>query len=491
MQHVVALDEGTTSARALVFDEQARILGVDQIPVQSSYPHDGWVEQDAERIWQAQSAALRRAIERSGVDIASIAALGITNQRETAIVWDRKTGEPICPAIVWQCRRTADACRALLDAGHGPFVAERTGLVIDAYFSGPKIAWILDHVPDARRRAEAGELAFGTVDSWLIWKLTGGRTHSIDVTNASRTMLLNLETGAWDDDMLSLLGIPRPLLPTVAPSCGVVGLTDPSVLGREIPIAGVAGDQQAALFGQACFRPGMSKNTYGTGCFLLEHTGSQRPVSSHKMLATAASAPTGRAFALEGAIFIAGAAIQWLRDSLGLLESAAESAALAASVPDTAGVYMVPAFVGLGAPHWDSNARGIITGLTQAARREHLVRATLESIAYQARDLADAMEADSGAPLRELRADGGAAANDFLLQFQADILGCPVVRPANVETTAAGAAFLAGLAVDVWSGTDEIEGFWKADRRFEPQMDAARRDELHAGWKKAIHRARA
>ncbi len=488
MKYVVALDEGTTSARTLLFDEEARIRGVEQVPIQSVYPHDGWVEQDPEQIWQSQASALRRAVEKAQVAVHDIAAVGITNQRETTIVWDRASGKPIAPAIVWQCRRTADACRALMDAGHGPAVAEKTGLVIDAYFSGTKIAWILDHVPDARRRAEAGELAFGTVDSWLVWKLTGGRVHSIDRSNASRTMLMNLAEGDWDAEMLELFGIPRAMLPTIRPSCGVVGMTEASLLGRELPIAGVAGDQQAALFGQACFRPGLSKNTYGTGCFLLEHTGDQVPVSRHKLLATTAAAPEGRAYALEGAIFIAGAAVQWLRDSLGLLESAQESQKLAESIPDTAGVYLVPAFVGLGAPYWDSQARGVITGLTQAARREHLVRATLESIAYQTRDLVDAMEADSGQPLAELRADGGAAANDFLMQFQADILGRPVVRPANLETTAAGAAFLAGLATGVWSGTDQIETFWKVDRRFEPQMDADRREELYTGWRKAIAR---
>jgi len=489
MKYVLALDEGTTSARALLFDEEARIRAVEQVPIQSVYPRDGWVEQDPEQIWQSQSSALRRAVEKAQVAVHDIAAVGITNQRETTIVWDRASGEPIAPAIVWQCRRTADVCRALLDAGHGPVVAEKTGLVIDAYFSGTKIAWILDHVPDARRRAEAGELAFGTVDSWLVWKLTGGRVHSIDRSNASRTMLMNLAGGDWDDEMLELFGVPLAMLPAIRPSCGVVGETEASLLGRALPIAGVAGDQQAALFGQACFRPGMSKNTYGTGCFLLEHTGDRAPVSRHKLLATTAATPEGRAYALEGAIFIAGAAVQWLRDSLGLLESAQESKKLAESIPDTAGVYLVPAFVGLGAPYWDSQARGLITGLTQGARREHVVRATLESIAYQTRDLVDAMEADSGQPLAELRADGGAAANDFLMQFQADILGRPVVRPANLETTAAGAAFLAGLATGVWSGTDQIETFWKADRRFEPQMDATRRGELYAGWRKAIDRA--
>ena len=488
MPYVLALDEGTTSARAILFDERAQALASDQIPVPASFPRDGWVEQDPERIWSAQLAAAQRAIERAGVGAGGIAALGITNQRETTIVWDRRTGEPVAPAIVWQCRRTAARCREL--AGHAGAVAASTGLVIDAYFSGTKIGWILDEVHDARRRAEAGDLAFGTVDSWLVWKLTAGRVHIIDRTNASRTLLMNLATGQWDPEMLSLFGVPPAMLPRIAPSSGVVGVADPSLFGAEIPIAGIAGDQQAALFGQACFRPGLSKNTYGTGCFLLLNTGAHRPESRHRLLATAAaSGGAAREFALEGAIFVAGAAVQWLRDSLGLVETAAETAALAASVADTGGVYLVPAFVGLGAPHWDSDARGLLCGLTRASGKAQVVRATLESIAYQTRELVDAMEADSGEELAELRADGGAAANDFLMQFQADILGKPVVRPANVETTALGAAFLAGLAVGVWSGLDEIESFWAAERRFEPAMDAARRDELFAGWRRAVARA--
>ncbi len=482
--YILSLDEGTTSARAIVFNRQTNMLGMASAPIVCRYPQPGWVEQDAEQIWQAQLEAARGAIERSGVAASHLTGIGITNQRETTIVWDRKTGAPVAPAIVWQCRRTADFCRSL--ESQAARIAARTGLVIDAYFSASKIRWILDHAPDARRRAAAGELAFGTVDSWLIYKLTGGREHVVDRSNASRTMLLGLD-GAWDPEMLDLFGVPRALLPRVVGSSEIVGTTDAALLGAAIPIAGIAGDQQAALVGQACFRAGLSKNTYGTGCFFLMHTG-ERPVASrNRLLTTLAASPDSRLeYALEGSVFVAGAAVQWLRDSLGLVQTAAETAALAASVPDTGGVHFVPAFVGLGAPHWNAAVRGAISGLTRATTAAHLVRATLEAIAYQTRELVEAMEADAGVPLAELRADGGAAANDFLMQFQADILGRPVVRPANVETTALGAAFLAGLATKVWSGTSEIERFWEVERRFEPQMDAARREELFAGWKRAI-----
>jgi glycerol kinase len=490
MPYVLALDEGTTSARTILFDERARALAVDQIPVHSSFPRDGWVEQDAEQIWQAQLSSARQALAKARVKPGEIAALGITNQRETTIVWDRKTGEPVSPAIVWQCRRTADRCRELTAQGKAESVTAATGLVVDAYFSGTKIGWILDNVAGARARAEAGELAFGTVDSWLIWKLTGGREHVIDRTNASRTLLMNLSSGAWDKEMLSLLGVPAAMLPSIVASSGLIARTDAAVLGAEIPIAGIGGDQQAALFGQACFRPGLSKNTYGTGCFLLLNTGEHRPVSRNKLLATAAASTADRQeFALEGSIFIAGAAVQWLRDSMGLIDTAAESEAVAASVPDAGGVYVVPAFVGLGAPHWSSEARGLITGLTRASGKAHIVRATLESIAYQTRELVDAMQADSGEELAELRVDGGAAANDFLMQFQADILGKPVVRPSNLETTALGAAFLAGLAAGVWKSLEEIESFWGVDKRFEPRMEESRRDELYSGWQGAVARA--
>jgi glycerol kinase len=483
---ILSLDEGTTSARAIVFDDQARAVSMQSAPIECRFPFPGWVEQDGEQIWQAQVTTARAALERAGARAADLAAIGITNQRETTVVWNRKTGKPVAPAIVWQCRRTADFCEALARDGHTARIAERTGLVVDAYFSASKIRWILDQVPDARRRAEAGDLAFGTVDSWLIYRLSGGRVHVIDRSNASRTMLLNLN-GSWDDDMLRLFGVPRSMLPAVVSSAEVVGVTDAAVLGSEVPIAGIAGDQQAALVGQACFRAGLSKNTYGTGCFFLMHTG-ERPVHSRNRLVTTLAASPGPQieYALEGSVFVAGAAVQWLRDNLGIVKSAAETEALAASVPDTAGVYFVPAFVGLGAPHWNAAARGAITGLTRAATAAHLARATLEAIAYQTRELVDAMEADAGAPLQELRVDGGAAANDFLMQFQADLLGRPVVRPANVETTALGAAFLAGLASGVWSGVPEIESFWKADRRFEPRLAESRREDLYAGWKRAV-----
>ncbi|HYM10073.1 MAG TPA: glycerol kinase GlpK [Bryobacterales bacterium] len=484
--YILALDEGTTSARAIVFDRNARALAMESAPIECHYPNPGWVEQDAEQIWQAQFHAARRALDRTGIPAAHLTAIGITNQRETTIVWDRKTGVPVAPAIVWQCRRTADFCRSLAAAGHAPAIAARTGLVIDAYFSASKIRWILDHTASLRERAEAGELAFGTVDSWLIHQLTGGRVHVADRSNASRTMLLNLD-GTWDTQMLELFGVPAAMLPRVAGSAEIVGATDAPLFGAEVPIAGIAGDQQAALVGQACFRPGLSKNTYGTGCFFLMHTGN-RPVHSQNRLLTTLAASPGRSpeYALEGSVFVAGAAVQWLRDSLGIIKTSDETASLAASVPDSGGVYFVPAFVGLGAPHWNATARGTISGITRATTAAHLVRATLEAIAYQTRELVEAMEADAGSPLTELRADGGAAANDFLMQFQADMLGRPVVRPANIETTALGAAFLAGLATRVWSGIEEIEGFWRVDRRFEPQMPAPRREDLFGNWKRAV-----
>lgn len=491
MPYILALDEGTTSARAALYDPEGRRLGIESEPVTSWFPQPGWVEQDAEAIWTAQLAAARRLIERLGVAPAEIAALGITNQRETTVVWERRTGKPVAPAIVWQCRRTADECAALAASPAGETVTRKTGLVVDAYFSASKIRWILDHVPEARSRARDGELLFGTVDTWLVWKLTGGTEHATDVSNASRTMLMNLATGDWDPELLALFDIPRAMLPRILPSSFVAGVAAPEHFGAEIPVAGVAGDQQAALFGQACFRHGLSKNTYGTGCFALLHTGERLPVSRHRLIATrAASADAAAQFAIEGSVFIAGAAVAWLRDQLGLLASAAESEALAASVPDTGGVYFVPAFVGLGAPHWDPAARGLLAGLNRATGRAHIARAALEAIAYQTRELVEAMEADSGERLAELRADGGAAANDFLMQFQADILGLPVVRPADIETTALGAAYLAGLAVGLWKSLDELARFWRADRTFEPGMAPERREQLFNGWKQAVQRAR-
>jgi glycerol kinase len=484
---ILSLDEGTTSARAALYDEEGRRVAMESCPVPCRFPQPGWVEQDALEIWDAQLDAARRVL--AGRPVASVAAIGIANQRETAVVWERATGRPIAPAIVWQCRRTAAFCAALAASGAAAQIESKTGLVIDPYFSASKIRWILDNVPEARARAEAGELLFGTIDTWLIWNLTGGAAHVTDPTNASRTLLMDLETGCWDSCLLELFEIPPAMLPHILPSSGRIAEAAMQHFGMAIPIAGIAGDQQAALAGQACFRPGLTKNTYGTGCFALMHTGRKRPFSRNHLLATrAAAAGSEPEFSIEGSVFVAGAAIQWLRDQLGLISSAAETEALARSVPDTAGVYFVPAFVGLGAPHWDSSARGLVCGLTRAAGRAHIVRAALESIAYQTRELIDAMQADSGEPLSELRTDGGAAANDTLMQFQADILGCRVVRPVDTETTALGAAYLAGLAAGIWKSTHDVERFWRAGRVFEPVMSEARREELFAGWKTAVRR---
>ena len=492
MRFILSLDEGTTSARAALYDQQGRRVAMETAPLPSEFPHPGWVEQDPAGIWRAQLESARDAIARAGVPASSIAAIGITNQRETTIVWDRLTGEPVAPAIVWQCRRTAPFCGELALGPAAAAITRKTGLVIDAYFSASKVRWILENVPGAKERARDGELLFGNVDAWLVWKLTGGAAHVTDPSNASRTMLMNLTTGDWDDELLEIFGVPRVMLPRIAPSSAVIGTAAAEHLGAEIPIAGIAGDQQAALAGQACFRAGLSKNTYGTGCFALMHCGGHQPVSRNRLLATRAASTNDRAqFAIEGSIFIAGAAVQWLRDQLGFLATAAESEAVASSVPDTGGVYFVPAFVGLGAPHWDSQARGLLTGLTRATSRAHIVRAALESIAYQTRELVEAMEADSGETLSELRVDGGATANNFLMQFQADVLGRPVVRPSDSETTALGAAYLAGLATGFWKSVEELESFWRAERIFEPRMAASRRDELYAGWRRAVVRCRA
>ncbi len=490
MALILSLDEGTTSARAALYDAEGRNIGMESAPVACRYPQPGWVEQDAAEIWRAQIESARRLLERHRGPASEIAGIGITNQRETTVVWDRATGAPVAPAIVWQCRRTADFCAELARSPDGPEVTRRTGLVIDAYFSASKIRWILDRVPEAAARARNGDLLFGNIDTWLIWNLTGGALHVTDSSNASRTMLMNLDTGMWDDDLLRIFGIPRAMLPRIVPSIGVIGCTAASHFGGEIPIAGIAGDQQAALAGQACFRPGLSKNTYGTGCFALLHTGARRPVSHNGLVATRAADAGGPQFAIEGSVFIAGAAVQWLRDQAGLLHTAAESEAVAASVPDTGGVYFVPAFVGLGAPYWDPEARGLLTGISRSTSRAHIVRAALESIAYQTRELVECMEADAGEPLRELRVDGGAAVNNFLMQFQADILGRPIVRPVDVETTALGAAYLAGLATGFWKATEELESFWRAERRFEPCMSDATRRDLFAGWRAAIGRCR-
>ena len=489
--YVLALDQGTTSSRAILFDRQARVKVVAQREFRQIYPQPGWVEHDPLEIWESQLAVAREAIASAGVTAAQIAAIGITNQRETTVVWDRRTGTPVHNAIVWQCRRSAAICDALKAGGWESAVRQRTGLVIDAYFSGTKIQWLLEHVPGLRARAEAGEVCFGTVDTWLGWKLSGGRTWVTDYSNASRTMLFNIHQLAWDANLCGALGVPVRMLPEVRPSSFRYGHATPDFFGAEIPIAGIAGDQQASLFGQACFAPGMAKNTYGTGCFLLIHTG-DRPVASQAGLLTtiAASPVEGRAeYALEGSIFIAGAAIQWLRDGLRVIADSAESEALAASVPDTGGVYFVPAFVGLGAPHWDMYARGTILGLTRGTTRAHLVRAALEAIAYQSREVLGAALADAGLTLAELRVDGGATANNLLMQFQADILATPVVRPVVRETTALGAAYLAGLAVGYWASREEIAQNWTADRRFQPRMDPTRREELFAGWRRAVARA--
>ena len=491
MPFILSLDEGTTSARAALYDEQGRRVAMEAVAFSCRFPQPGWVEQDALEIWRAQMESARSVLTRARVAAWDIVAIGITNQRETTVVWDRATGEPIAPAIVWQCRRTAEFCTKLAASPEAREITRKTGLVIDAYFSASKIRWILENVPDARRRAQNGELLFGNIDTWLIWKLTNGAVHTTDASNASRTMLMNLATGEWDDDLLRIFDVPRAMLPRIVPSSAFVGETAAEHLGARVRIAGIAGDQQAALAGQACFRSGLSKNTYGTGCFALLHTGEHAPVSRNRLLATRAASTNAQAqFAIEGSVFIAGAAIQWVRDELKLIATAAESEALASSIPDNGGVYFVPALVGLGAPHWDPEARGLIMGLTRSTGRAHIVRAALESIAYQTRELVEAMQADSGEELRELRVDGGAAVNDHLMQFQADILGKPLVRPVDVETTALGAAYLAGLATGFWKSVSEVESFWRAERRFEPQMAHSQRERLFAGWKEAVRRAR-
>ncbi|MDE3198060.1 MAG: glycerol kinase GlpK [Acidobacteriota bacterium] len=491
MPYVLSLDEGTTSARAALYNERGERIAMQAVPFDCRYPQPGWVEQDPLEIRDAQLKAARATLAQAGAGASEIAACGITNQRETTVVWDRATGQPIAPAIVWQCRRTADYCAELARSAHAVLIEQRTGLVIDAYFSGSKIRWILDHVPGAREKAKDGAILFGNIDTWLIWNLTGGAVHATDYTNASRTMLMNLATGAWDSELLSIFEIPAAMLPRIAPSSGRVGTIAGDLLGAELPISGIAGDQQAALAGQACFKPGLSKNTYGTGCFALTHAGGKEPHSKHRLLGTrAASTDNTAQFAVEGSVFVAGAVVQWLRDSLGLISSAAESEAIAAGVSSTGGVHVVPAFVGLGAPYWDSGARGIVTGLTRSSGKAEIVRAALESIAFQSRELIDAMEADSGEPIRELRVDGGAAVNNFLMQFQADILGKPVVRPADVETTALGAAYLAGIAEKFWSGSEEVESFWRVERRFEPKMPVSERETRIEGWKSAVAKAR-
>ena len=488
--HLLALDQGTTSSRAIVFDAEAQPVAVAQQEFTQLFPQPGWVEHDAAEIWQTQRAVAREALQKAGLAASDLAAVGITNQRETTVLWDRATGEPVHNAIVWQDRRTADRCERLVEDGLDEHIRRTTGLRADPYFSGTKLAWLLHNIEGARERAERGDLAFGTIDSWLIWNLTGGRVHATDATNASRTLLFDIHRMDWDETMLDALSIPRSVLPEVHPSSGAIAETDADILGGAVRIAGVAGDQHAALFGQACLEPGMAKNTYGTGCFMLMNTGAEAVASEHGLVTTLAwDLGDGPVYALEGSVFVAGAAVQWLRDELHILDAAVDSEYYASKVPDTGGVYVVPAFAGLGAPHWDPYARGAVFGLTRGTTKAHLVRATLESLAFQTRDVLDAMQADAGLDLAALRVDGGAAANDLLMQFQADLLDTPVERPANVETTALGAALLAGLAADVLD-LDAVAARWTADARFEPNMSDEERGRLVSGWNRAVERTR-
>jgi glycerol kinase len=490
VKYVLALDQGTTSSRAILFDASGGPLAVGQREFRQIFPQPGWVEHDPREIFATQRDVARDALRKSNVSAKDVMAIGIANQRETTILWDRQSGEPIYNAIVWQDRRTAPLCQDLREVGAESLVRERTGLVIDPYFSGTKIAWLLDEIPGARARAERGELAFGTVDSWLVWQLTGNRTHVTDVSNASRTMLFNLHSNDWDEELLRLLRVPRAILPEVHPSADAFGMVPAATFGEPLLIAGIAGDQQAALFGQGCHAPGMAKNTYGTGCFLLLHTGEQVVQSKNGLVATACAQTRGREYALEGSVFIGGALVQWLRDQLGFFKSSAEVERLACEVLDSGGVFVVPAFTGLGAPYWDPNARGAILGLTRGATRAHIARAALESIAFQSAEVLEAMQKDSGEKLAELRVDGGAAANDLLMQFQADLLGVPVVRPRVLETTALGAAYLAGLTVDLWGSREALAQHWQAERRFEPAMEPSRREQLMARWREAVSRSR-
>jgi glycerol kinase len=487
-QYILAIDQGTTSSRAILFDRAGRVCGIAQQEFRQIFPEPGWVEHDANEIWQSQLAVIREVLRAKDIDGSALAAIGITNQRETTVLWDRKTGEPVANAIVWQDRRTAGLCDELRANGKDTLIRAKTGLVVDAYFSGTKLKWLLDNVPGARARAERGELAFGTVDAWLVYQLTG--EHVTDASNASRTMLFDIHRRCWDDELLQLLDIPASLLPTVVPSSGTVAHT--MLFGAPVPVAGIAGDQQAATFGQACHRPGMAKNTYGTGCFMLMHTGNQPVASNNNLLTTVGWTINGSTdYMLEGSVFMAGATVQWLRDGLGIIEKSSDVEALATSVPDAGGVLFVPAFVGLGAPYWDAYARGTIVGMTRGTGKGHIARAALESIAYQSADLLEAMQKDASLPLTELRVDGGAARNDLLMQFQADVLGVPVVRPVVTETTALGAAYLAGLAVGFWSSREEIAAQWQVERRFEPRMSADERAQRIATWRCAVERARA
>mgnify|MGYP000243997745 CR=1 FL=1 len=494
MTYLLALDQGTSSSRSIIFDTQGRVVALAQQELPQIYPQPGWVEHDPMQIWQTQLATARDVLRQAGVPAQAIHAVGITNQRETTVVWHRKTGQPIHHAIVWQDRRAEPACAQLREQGHAALIHARTGLLIDAYFSGMKLQWILDNVPGARQQAEAGELAFGTVDSWLMWQLTGGAVHATDVSNASRTMLFNVHTNQWDTDLLALLDIPAQLLPEVRPSSADFGSIHPSLLGHAIRIGGVAGDQQSALFGQACFRAGMAKNTYGTGCFMLMHTGTTFQASRNGLLTTSAAQPSAQAeFAIEGSVFVGGAVVQWLRDGLNAIKASGEVQALAQSVPDAGGVILVPAFTGLGAPYWQAEARGIITGITRGTTLAHIARAALESIAFQSTALLEAMSRDAvaagGSPVSELRVDGGACANDLLMQIQADLLGIPVVRPEVIETTALGAAYLAGLSTGLYAGTEELSRQWRAERTFLPTLGREQARERMAQWEHAVRQA--
>jgi len=496
MAYLLALDQGTSSSRTIVFDAAGGIVAMAQRELPQIYPQPGWVEHDPMEIWRGQLATAQEALAKAGITARDIAALGITNQRETAVVWNRRTGQPIHHAIVWQDRRGEPLCAQLREQGHAALIQSRTGLLIDSYFSGTKIRWLLDHVPGAREQAERGELAFGTIDSWLLWQLTGGALHATDVTNASRTMLFDVHRSRWDEELLGLLRIPASLMPRVLPSSADYGRTADGLLGAPVRIGGVAGDQQSALFGQACFREGMAKNTYGTGCFLLVHTGGRFQQSANGLLTTSAAQTSGEAaFALEGSVFVGGAVVQWLRDGLHAIESSAQVQKLAESVPDSGGVMLVPAFTGLGAPYWKPDARGTITGLSRGSTVAHIARAALESIAYQSAALLQAMSRDAAAAgaarIAELRVDGGACVNDLLMQFQADLLGIPVVRPAVTETTALGAAYLAGLSAGVYAGTDELQAQWKVERRFTPTLARDRAEALMANWERAVRQATA
>jgi glycerol kinase len=485
--YIMALDQGTTSSRSMVFDKQGNIISVAQKEFQQIFPKPGWVEHDAEEIWSTQFGTMAEAIAKANIKMKQIAAIGITNQRETTVVWERSTGKPICNAIVWQDRRTAAFCDELKAANLGALIKEKTGLVIDAYFSASKLKWILDHVPGARGKAENGELAFGTIDSWLVWKLTGGEVHATDVSNASRTMLLNIHTVEWDEELLKIFSVPRAILPEVKPSSKIYGVTGNIIPESHLPIAGIAGDQQAALFGQMCTQPGMVKNTYGTGCFMLMNTGTKAIASKNNLLTTIAWKIDDKIeYALEGSVFIAGAVVQWLRDGLKIIRTSNEVEELSKNAVDSGGVYLVPAFAGLGAPHWNQHARGALFGLTRGSSNAHIARAALESIAYQTYDVLKAMEADAAINITELRVDGGATVNNGLMQFQSDILHCKVVRPCITETTALGAAYLAGLAVGYWRNVDEIQQQWQVDKTFSPQLETARVNEFLNGWRRAV-----